>query len=70
MENWTQLFPSFLTTLKKNNLKIEVKFTAKSTEQNPLTENSATFKSIKESASQLGLDFEVDWKTKMEIFNF
>lgn len=60
MENWVQLFPSFITTLKKNNLEIEVKFTAKSTEQNPLTENSPTFKSIKESASQLGLDFEME----------
>ena len=60
MENWIQLFPSFINTLRKNNLKIDVKFTAKSTEQNPLTENSSTFKSIKESASQLGLDFEVE----------
>ena len=60
MENWTQLFPSFINTLRKNNLKIDIKFTARSTEQNPLTENSATFKSIKESASQLGLDFEVE----------
>ena len=41
-----------------NNLKIEIKFTAKNTSANPLTENSATVKSVKESASQLGLDFE------------
>lgn len=60
MENWVQLFPSFITTLKKNDLQIDIKFTAKSTEQNPLTENSPTFKSIKESASQLGLDFKVE----------
>lgn len=60
IENWTHLFTSFVGTLRKNNLKIDVKFTAKSTELNPLTENSATFKSIKESANQLGLDFEVE----------
>ena len=60
IENWTQLFTSFVNTLKKNNLKIDIKFTAESTEQNPLTENSPTFKSIKESASQLGLDFEME----------
>lgn len=53
------VFASFVQTLKNNNLKIEVKFTAKNTVGNLLTENSATIKSIKESASQLGLNFEV-----------
>ena len=60
LENYAQLFASFVQTLKNNNLKIEVKFTAKNTSGNPLTENSSTVKSIKESASQLGLDFEVE----------
>lgn len=60
IENWTQLFTSFVNTLKKNNLKIDIKFTAESTEQNPLTENSPTFKSVKESARQLGLEFDVE----------
>ena len=60
MENYAQLFSSFVQTLKNNNLKIEIKFTAKTTGANPLTENSATIKSVKESASQLGLDFEVE----------
>jgi hypothetical protein len=54
------LFSSFINTLKNNNLKIEIKFTAKSNGSNPLTENSATVKSVKESASQLGLDFDVE----------
>ena len=60
LENYSQLFTSFINTLKNNNLKIEIKFTAKSTDTLPLTENSATIKSVKESASQLGLDFEVE----------
>ena len=60
LENYSQLFTSFINTLKNNNLKIEIKFTAKSTDSLPLTENSATIKSVKESASQLGLDFEVE----------
>jgi len=59
-ENFNQLFTSFVQTLRNNNLKISVNFTAQSTEANPLTENSATVKSIKESASQLGLDFFVE----------
>lgn len=57
IENWSQLFTSFIQTLKNNKLSIEVKFTAKSTELSELTSNSQLFKSIKESASQLGLDF-------------
>ena len=60
LDNYAQLFTSFVQTLKNNNLKIEVKFTAKNTCANPLTENSATVKSIKESASQLRLKFEVE----------
>lgn len=58
LENYAQLFTSFVQTLKNNNLKIEIKFTANTTAANPLTDNSPTMKSIKESASQLGLLFE------------
>lgn len=60
LENYAQLFTSFVQTLRNNNLKVEIKFTAKNTSANPLTENSATVKSVKESASQLGLNFEVE----------
>ncbi len=60
LENYTQLWTSFVQTLKNNNLKIEISFKASSTSANPLTENSATIKSVKESASQLGLDFDVE----------
>ena len=60
IENYSQLFSSFVNTLKNNHLKIEVKFTASTNETNPLTENSPIVKSVKESASQLGLNFEVE----------
>ena len=60
IENYSQLFSSFVNTLKNNHLKIEVKFTASNNEANPLTENSPIIKSVKESASQLGLNFEVE----------
>ena len=60
IENYSQLFSSFVNTLKSNHLKIEVKFTASSNSTNPLTDNSPIVKSVKESASQLGLEFEVE----------
>lgn len=60
IENYSQLFSSFVNTLKNNNLKIEVKFTASNNSTNPLAENSPIVKSVKESASQLGLEFEVE----------
>lgn len=60
MENWSQLFPSFVQILTKNKLQISVKFTAKSTDLSPLTSSSQLFKSIKESASQLGLELDAE----------
>ena len=60
IENYSQLFSSFVNTLKNNHLKIEVKFTASNSSTNPLADNSPIVKSVKESASQLGLEFEVE----------
>ena len=60
IENYSQLFSSFVNTLKNNHLKIEVKFTASNNPTNPLTDNSPIVKSVKESASQLGLIFETE----------
>lgn len=60
VENYSQLFSSFINTLKNNNLKIEIKLTAKSTITSELNESSQIIKSVKESASQLGLDFETE----------
>ncbi len=60
IENYSQLFSSFVNTLKNNHLKIEVKFTASNSSTSPLADNSPIVKSVKESASQLGLEFEVE----------
>ena len=60
IENYSQLFSSFVNTLKNNHLKIEVKFTASNSSASPLADNSPIFKSVKESASQLGLEFEIE----------
>lgn len=59
IENYSQLFASFIQTLKNNHLKINVSFEARTTEASPLTENSQLVKSIKESASQLGLNIDL-----------
>lgn len=60
IENYSQLFSSFVNTLKNNHLEIEVRFTAKTTLTSPLADNAAIVKSVKESASQLGLEFEAE----------
>ena len=60
IENYSQLFSSFVNTLKNNHLKIEIKFTANNNPTSPLTDNSPLVKSVKESASQLGLNFDVE----------
>lgn len=43
-----------------NKLDIEVKFKVKSTESSPIDETKQQYKSAKEAAKQLGLDFEED----------
>ncbi len=58
MEQYTQLFQSFIMPLAQNNIEIEIKIKGKSTNAKPLTETSAEYKIIKESAKQLGLNFE------------
>lgn len=60
IENYSQLFSSFVNTLRNNHLKIEVSFTASNSPASPLTDNSPIVKSVKESASQLGLDFDAE----------
>ena len=56
VDQWNDLYSSFVQTLRDNGLRIEVKFTATSNNALPLTENSQIYKSVKESASQLGLN--------------
>lgn len=58
MDQWTQLFSSFIVPLNQNNLEIEVSFKAKSTSTKPLDESSQIYKVVKESAQQLGLKLE------------
>jgi hypothetical protein len=58
VEQWTNLFSSFVVPLKNNNLEIEVSFKAKTNNLNLLDESSQVYKIVKESAKQLGLNLE------------
>lgn len=58
VEQYTQLFQSFIMPLAQNNIEIEIRIKGKSTAAIPLTENSQEYKIVKESAKQLGLNFE------------
>lgn len=58
VDQWTQLFSSFIVPLNQNNLEIEVSFKAKSTAPKPLDESAQVYKVVKESAQQLGLKLE------------
>lgn len=59
-DQWTQMHRSFIQTLRYNGLEIDVRIKARSTADKPLKENGQTVKSIKESASQLGLTFKAE----------
>ena len=58
IDQWNDLYSSFVQTLRDNGLQIEVKFTATSNNAISLNENSQIYKSVKESASQLGLNLK------------
>lgn len=58
LEHYTQLFNSFIMPLAQNNIEIEIKIKGKSTQAKPLTDASQEYKIVKESAKQLGLNFE------------
>ena len=60
LDKYTQIYSSFIAILKSNNLKIEMKLTANSTDGSPLTDSSQLIQKVKESASQLGLNFETE----------
>lgn len=57
-EQYTQLFTSFIMPLAHNNIEIEIRIKGKSTNAKPLNETSQEYKIVKESAKQLGLNFE------------
>lgn len=58
LENYTQLFNSFVMPLAQNNIEIEIRIKGNSTLAKPLTDSSQEYKIIKESAKQLGLNFD------------
>lgn len=58
VENYNQIFTSFVQPLLKNNVEIRIEIKAKTTQTNPITDNSVQYKITKESAKQLGLRFE------------
>jgi len=58
VENYNQIFTSFIQPLLKNNVDIRIEIKAKTNQASPITENSIQYKITKESAKQLGLRFE------------
>jgi hypothetical protein len=68
LEQWTQLFASFIQPLSKSNIDIEIKIKGKSTTLVPLSENSPEYKIVKESAKQLGLNFEEEYQSFVEKY--
>jgi hypothetical protein len=58
LEHYTQLFNSFIMPLAQNNIEIEIKIKGKSTSAKPIAETSQEYKIVKESAKQLGLNFD------------
>ncbi len=58
LEQYTNLFSGFIMPLSQNNIEIEIRIKGKSTASKPITESSQEYKVAKESAKQLGLNFE------------
>ena len=58
LEHYTQVFTSFIQPLISNNVEIEIRIKGKTTAGKTLTESSPEYKTVKESARQLGLNFE------------
>lgn len=60
LERYTELFNYFITPFAMigNKIDIEVKFKIKSSESSPIDESKQQYKSAKEAAKQLGLNFE------------
>lgn len=58
--NYNQVFSSFIYPLMNNGVEVTITIKGKNTNAAPLTANSKQIKITKESASQLGLEFEVE----------
>lgn len=59
LEKYTELFNYFITpfAMSGNKIEIEVNFKIKSSQSSPLDESKPLYKSAKEAARQLGMDF-------------
>lgn len=64
LERYTELFNYFISpfAMTGNKIEIQVNFKIAATENSPLTESKQQYKSAKEAAKQLGLDFHEDIK--------
>ncbi|MDQ3918877.1 MAG: DUF499 domain-containing protein [Acidobacteriota bacterium] len=64
LERYTELFNYFITPFAMNGNKIEIQVSFKivSTENSPLNESKQQYKSAKEAAKQLGLNFDEETK--------
>ncbi|UZJ38779.1 ATP-binding protein [Prosthecochloris sp. SCSIO W1103] len=60
LENWTQIFQSFLLPLKDNKVAVNIEISAKATDATPIAENTQNYKITRESANQLGLEFSAE----------
>lgn len=60
LERYTELFNYFITpfAMNGNKIEIDVKFKVKSNTGSPIDESKQQYKSAKEAAKQLGLNFE------------
>jgi len=59
-ERYMELFSSFMRPFVGNKIEIEIKFKIKSNASNPIDESKPQYKSAKEAAKQLGLNFSED----------
>jgi hypothetical protein len=64
LERYTELFNYFITpfAMNGNKIQIQVSFKIASTDSSPLSESKQQYKSAKEAAKQLGLNFDEEIK--------
>ncbi len=60
LPDYSHIFTGLILPLQSNRVEIEIKIKGTGTQANPLTENSQSYKVVKETAHQLGLKFEAE----------
>jgi hypothetical protein len=60
LPNYSHVFTGLILPLQNNRVEIEIKIKGTGTQANPLTENSQSYKVVKETSHQLGLKFEAE----------